>query len=213
MKAALAKLPEDRRKIITSHDAFGYFGAAYGLEVIAPEGVSTESEASAQDVAKIIRQIKAEHIPAVFMENITDHRLLDQIARETGAKIGGDALYRRAVAARRPGADLSRHVPPQCRRADRGAVELARSRCRVMPVSTGHNEFRRTMMRIVIPALAIALLAALAWLGTARAKEHEDREFRECRECPVMIGIPSGTFLMGSPATGERTLRFGGPAA
>jgi zinc/manganese transport system substrate-binding protein len=96
VKAALAGLPKERRKIITSHDAFGYFGAAYGLEVIAPEGVSTESEASAQDVAKIIRQIKAEKVPAVFMENITDHRLLDQIARETGAKIGGE-LYTDAL--------------------------------------------------------------------------------------------------------------------
>jgi zinc/manganese transport system substrate-binding protein len=92
----LAKLPEARRKIITSHDAFGYFGAAYGLQVIAPEGVSTESEASAKDVAKIIRQIKTENIPAVFMENITDHRLLDQIAKETGAKIGG-TLYTDAL--------------------------------------------------------------------------------------------------------------------
>jgi zinc/manganese transport system substrate-binding protein len=96
VRAALAALPQDRRKIITSHDAFGYFGAAYGLEIIAPEGVSTESEASAQDVAKIIRQIKAEKIPAVFIENITDHRLLDQIARETGAKIGG-TLYSDAL--------------------------------------------------------------------------------------------------------------------
>jgi zinc/manganese transport system substrate-binding protein len=96
VKRALAALPEARRKIITSHDAFGYFGAAYGLEIIAPEGVSTESEASAQDVAKIIRQIKAEHIPAVFLENVTDHRLLDQIARETGAKIGG-TLYSDAL--------------------------------------------------------------------------------------------------------------------
>jgi zinc/manganese transport system substrate-binding protein len=96
VKAALAALPKERRKIITSHDAFGYFGAAYGLEVIAPEGVSTESEASAQDVAKIIRQIKAEKIPAVFMENITDHRLLDQIASETNAKIGG-TLYTDAL--------------------------------------------------------------------------------------------------------------------
>jgi zinc/manganese transport system substrate-binding protein len=96
VRAKLATLPKDRRKLITSHDAFGYFGAAYGLEIIAPEGVSTESEASAQDVAKIIRQIKAEHVPAVFMENITDHRLLDQIARETGAKIGG-ALYTDAL--------------------------------------------------------------------------------------------------------------------
>jgi zinc/manganese transport system substrate-binding protein len=96
VKAALAALPRERRKIITSHDAFGYFGAAYGLEVIAPEGVSTESEASAQDVAKIIRQIKAEKIPAVFMENITDHRLLDQIASETNAKVGG-TLYTDAL--------------------------------------------------------------------------------------------------------------------
>jgi zinc/manganese transport system substrate-binding protein len=96
VKQALGALPEARRRIITSHDAFGYFGAAYGLEIIAPEGVSTESEASAQDVAKIIRQIKAEHIPAVFLENITDHRLLDQIARETGAKIGG-TLYSDAL--------------------------------------------------------------------------------------------------------------------
>jgi zinc/manganese transport system substrate-binding protein len=96
VKAALGALPEARRKIITSHDAFGYFGKAYGLEIIAPQGVSTESEASAQDVAKIIRQIKQQKIPAVFVENITDHRLLDQIARETGAKVGG-ALYSDAL--------------------------------------------------------------------------------------------------------------------
>jgi zinc/manganese transport system substrate-binding protein len=96
VRAALAALPEARRKIITSHDAFGYFGDAYGLKIIAPEGVSTESEASAQDVAKIIRQIKEEKISAVFIENITDHRLLDQIARETGVKIGG-TLYSDAL--------------------------------------------------------------------------------------------------------------------
>ena len=96
VKEAIGKLPPERRRIITSHDAFGYFGAAYGVEIIAPEGVSTESEASAQDVAKIIRQIKAEKIPAVFLENVTDHRLLDQIANETGAKIGG-TLYSDAL--------------------------------------------------------------------------------------------------------------------
>ena len=89
VKEAIAKLPPERRKIITTHDAFGYFGAAYGMEFIAPEGVSTESEASAKDVAKIITQIKKEKIPAVFLENVTDSRLLDQIAKETGAKIGG----------------------------------------------------------------------------------------------------------------------------
>jgi zinc/manganese transport system substrate-binding protein len=96
VREAVAKLPPERRRIITSHDAFHYFGEAYGLEIIAPEGVSTESEASAKDVAKIIRQIKAEKIPAVFLENVTDRRLLDQIARETGAKIGG-VLYSDAL--------------------------------------------------------------------------------------------------------------------
>ena len=96
VREAVAKLPPERRRIITSHDAFHYFGEANGLKIIAPEGVSTDSEASARDVAKIIRQIKAEKIPAVFLENVTDRRLLDQIARETGAKIGG-TLYSDAL--------------------------------------------------------------------------------------------------------------------
>jgi zinc/manganese transport system substrate-binding protein len=96
VRDSVAKLPPARRKIITTHDAFGYFGATYGMEFIAPEGVSTDSEASARDVAKIIRQIKAEKVPAVFLENVTDHRLLDQIARETGAKLGG-TLYSDAL--------------------------------------------------------------------------------------------------------------------
>jgi zinc/manganese transport system substrate-binding protein len=96
VREAVAKLPAERRRIITSHDAFGYFGAAYGLEFIAPEGVSTESEASAQDVARIIRQIREEKVPAVFMENVPNQRLLDQIARETGVKIGG-TLYSDAL--------------------------------------------------------------------------------------------------------------------
>ncbi|MBB6305866.1 metal ABC transporter substrate-binding protein [Xanthobacter tagetidis] len=96
VKAALAKIPADQRRIITSHDAFGYFGAAYGVELISPEGVSTESEASAKDVARIIRQIKAEKIPAVFLENVTNPRLIERIAKETGAKIGGE-LYTDAL--------------------------------------------------------------------------------------------------------------------
>ena len=96
VKAAIAKLPLERRKIITTHDAFGYFGAAYGIAFIAPEGVSTESEASAKEVAKIITQIKKERIPAVFLENVTDSRLLAQISKETGAKIGG-TLYSDAL--------------------------------------------------------------------------------------------------------------------
>lgn len=90
VKAAIARIPVEKRRIITSHDAFGYFSAAYGIEFVAPQGVSTEAEASARDVAKIIRQIKAEKIPAVFMENISDPRLVKRIASETGAKIGGE---------------------------------------------------------------------------------------------------------------------------
>jgi zinc/manganese transport system substrate-binding protein len=89
VKEGIAKIPAARRKIITSHDAFGYFGAAYGFEFIAPQGVSTETEVSARDVAKIIRQIKTQKIPAVFLENISDPRLMQRIADETGAKIGG----------------------------------------------------------------------------------------------------------------------------
>jgi zinc/manganese transport system substrate-binding protein len=96
VKATIAGIPPERRKIITTHDAFGYFGAAYGMSFIAPQGVSTDSEASAKDVARIIRQIKKQKIPAVFLENVTDPRLMEQVARETGAAIGGK-LYSDAL--------------------------------------------------------------------------------------------------------------------
>jgi zinc/manganese transport system substrate-binding protein len=89
VKAVIGRIPAARRRIITTHDAFGYFGAAYGMEFISPEGVSTETEASAKDVAKIITQIKKQKIPAVFLENISDPRMMQQIAKESGAKIGG----------------------------------------------------------------------------------------------------------------------------
>jgi zinc/manganese transport system substrate-binding protein len=92
VREAVAKIPQNRRKVISTHDAFGYFAAAYGIEFIAPEGVSTESEPSARDIAGIITQIKTSKIPAVFLENISDPRLIQRIAAETGAKIGG-TLY------------------------------------------------------------------------------------------------------------------------
>ena len=88
----VAGLPADRRTVVTSHDAFQYFGRDYGLTFLAPQGLSTESEASAQDVARLIERIRDEGISAVFLENITDGRLLEQIANETGATIGG-TLY------------------------------------------------------------------------------------------------------------------------
>jgi zinc/manganese transport system substrate-binding protein len=96
VRAAIQRIPADRRKAITSHDAFAYFEKAYGLDFVSPQGVSTEAEASAKDVARIIRQVKTQKIQAVFLENVTNPRLAEQIARETGAKIGGK-LYSDAL--------------------------------------------------------------------------------------------------------------------
>ncbi len=92
VREAVAQIPPERRKVISSHEAFGYFAAAYGIAFVAPQGVSTESEPSARDLATIIRQIRKENIPAVFLENISDPRLVERIAAETGARIGG-TLY------------------------------------------------------------------------------------------------------------------------
>jgi zinc/manganese transport system substrate-binding protein len=89
VRETIAKIPPARRKVISTHGAFGYFAAAYGIEFIAPLGVSTESEPSARDIAGIITQIKASKIPAVFLENISDDRLIQRISAETGARIGG----------------------------------------------------------------------------------------------------------------------------
>ncbi|MFT6673056.1 MAG: zinc/manganese transport system substrate-binding protein [Afipia broomeae] len=92
VREAVAKIPPERRSVISTHDAFGYFAAAYGIKFIAPQGVSTESEPSARDIAAIISQIKKQKIPAVFLENVSDPRLMRRIAAETGANIGG-TLY------------------------------------------------------------------------------------------------------------------------
>ncbi|HJZ22384.1 MAG TPA: metal ABC transporter substrate-binding protein [Bradyrhizobium sp.] len=92
VREQVAQIPPGRRKVISTHHAFGYFAAAYGIEFIAPLGVSTESEPGARDIAAIIRQIKTEGIPAVFLENISDDRLMRRISAETGAHIGG-TLY------------------------------------------------------------------------------------------------------------------------
>jgi zinc/manganese transport system substrate-binding protein len=98
VKAAVASIPEDKRVIITSHDAFGYFEHEYGLTFLAPEGVSTEAEASAADVAALIRQVREDKASAIFVESITNARLAEQIATETGLKIGG-TLYSDALSA------------------------------------------------------------------------------------------------------------------
>jgi zinc/manganese transport system substrate-binding protein len=92
VRDAVAQIPPAHRKVISTHDAFGYFAAAYGIAFIAPLGVSTESEVSARDLAGIITQIRSMRIPAVFLENISDPRLIRRISAETGAGIGG-TLY------------------------------------------------------------------------------------------------------------------------
>ena len=96
IRSLVTGIPADRRRIITSHDAFRYFEDAYGIDFVAPQGVSTESEASAKDVARIIQQIRREKIAAVFVENVSDPRLMERIAKETGARIG-DKVYSDAL--------------------------------------------------------------------------------------------------------------------
>ncbi len=92
IREIVSDLPAERRTVVTSHDAFQYFGRDYGLTFLAPQGLSTESEASAQDVAHLIEQMRADGISAVFLENVADSRMLERIADETGATIGG-TLY------------------------------------------------------------------------------------------------------------------------
>ncbi|RVA09908.1 metal ABC transporter substrate-binding protein, partial [Mesorhizobium sp. M7A.F.Ca.CA.002.05.1.1] len=96
VKAAIASIPESKRVVITSHDAFGYFEHAYGLTFLAPQGISTDSEPSAADVAKLVNQVKQDKAAAIFVENITNPRLIEQIASETGIKVGG-TLYSDAL--------------------------------------------------------------------------------------------------------------------
>ena len=91
-RAQVQAIPSDKRKVLTSHDAFGYFGDAYGVTFLSPLGFSTETEASASDVAKLIKQIKQEHVSTYFFENSSDPRLVKQIADASGAQPGGE-LY------------------------------------------------------------------------------------------------------------------------
>lgn len=85
----LAAVPRAQRRVITSHDAFGYFGAAYGVDFLAPQGWNTHSEPSAAAVARLVRQIKKDGVRAIFIENISDPRLVERIASEGGVRIGG----------------------------------------------------------------------------------------------------------------------------
>ena len=103
VKAAFAAIPNAQRRAITSHDAFAYFGRAYGVTFLAPQGVGGDSEPTAKDVASLIRQIKRERIRAIFVENISNPRVIERIAAETGAALGArlysDALSEQGGAA------------------------------------------------------------------------------------------------------------------
>ncbi|WP_048647148.1 zinc ABC transporter substrate-binding protein AztC [Nitratireductor soli] len=96
IRQAVDVIPEDRRVAVVAHNAFRYFERDYGVTFLAPQGVSTESEASAADVASLIREIREKRAAAVFAENISDTRLVEQIASEAGLTLGG-TLYSDAL--------------------------------------------------------------------------------------------------------------------
>jgi zinc/manganese transport system substrate-binding protein len=96
VRTQIGAVPEARRRVVTSHDAFGYFGAAYGIAFLAPQGVSTEAEPSAAEVARLIRQIRDQRITAVFMENMANPATLRRVATEAGVAVGG-RLYADAL--------------------------------------------------------------------------------------------------------------------
>ena len=98
LRARLAAIPREQRRVVTSHDAFGYFGAAYGVDFMAPQGVSTASDPSAAALARLADQIRNQQARAVFIENISDPRLVERAAEESGATVGGK-LYSDALSA------------------------------------------------------------------------------------------------------------------
>ncbi|MBP5988584.1 MAG: zinc ABC transporter substrate-binding protein [Piscinibacter sp.] len=96
-RAAFDAIPREQRRVVSTHDAFGYLGEAYGVSFIAPRSWNTESEASAAGVAAVIRELRRHQAHALFVENITDRRSIERIAQETGARVGG-TLYSDALA-------------------------------------------------------------------------------------------------------------------
>ncbi|QKJ66600.1 zinc ABC transporter substrate-binding protein [Deefgea piscis] len=99
--AAFAAIPSGKKKVVTSHDALGYLGHRYAIEFFPLQGISTEAEPSAKEMAVLIRQMRKSQIKAVFAENISNPKLIEQIARETGAKVG-PAIYSDALAKQAP---------------------------------------------------------------------------------------------------------------
>ena len=96
LKADFGAIPQDKRRVLTSHDAFHYFGRAYGIEFVSVQGLSTEAEPTADDLVKVVRQARDGHLSAIFLENMSDPRLAETVAQETGLRIGGE-LYADAL--------------------------------------------------------------------------------------------------------------------
>ena len=88
----LSAVPLPRRKLVTSHDAFAYFGEAYGVEVIPVQGISTDAEASTRELGRVVDRVRAAGVPAVFVETSVNPKLIEQVARETRTRVGG-SLY------------------------------------------------------------------------------------------------------------------------
>jgi zinc/manganese transport system substrate-binding protein len=106
-EAAVSTVPAERRKVISNHDAFAYLGERYGIQFLAAQGLSTESEASARDIGQLIQQVRRLKVKAIFTENISNPKLIAQIARETGAKPGAE-LYSDALS--KAGGDASDYL-------------------------------------------------------------------------------------------------------
>lgn len=94
--AQFAAIPAAARRIVTTHDAFGYYGDRYGVTFLAAEGISTDAEPSAKGIAALVRQVKQERVHMVFLENMTDSRITRTLAQETGATVAGP-LYSDAL--------------------------------------------------------------------------------------------------------------------
>jgi zinc/manganese transport system substrate-binding protein len=106
-RTRLDAVPEAQRRVISSHDAFGYFAQAYGVEFFAAQGWSTDREVSAADMATLIREIRKDQVRALFVENMSDPRLMQRVSEETGVRIGGK-LYSDALSA--PGTDADTYL-------------------------------------------------------------------------------------------------------
>ena len=96
LNADFAAIPREKRRVLTSHDAFHYFGRAYGIEFVSVQGLSTEAEPTANDLVKVVRQARDGQLSAIFLENMSDPRIAETVARESNVRVGGE-LYADAL--------------------------------------------------------------------------------------------------------------------